>query len=160
MILATVLWIFVGTVPGQIIYICFLFLLCSIFNSGNGIAQTRYLLCAVPADKQNQINIINVMASISLGIAPLLGGLFLKFSSNWRFEILNLPLGNYQILFIISAVLFALPHMLTKGLKQRKDTPTLHVLAIATRPLLRTMGPFLALMRRRPANRPNTDLPD
>lgn len=151
MIVSTFLWVFVGTARFDIIFVCALYLFWSIFNSGNGIAQTRYLLHAVPADKQNQINIINVIASLALGVAPLFGGLFLKLTPAWRFAVAGLSFNNYHVLFVIAAALFLVPHILRKELKHKKDTPTLHVLAVVTRPLLRTIGPFLGVQT--PPNR-------
>ena len=139
--LFTLPWIFVKEDSGVLVLV--LFFLWSIFHSGNGIAQTRYMLHAVSPEKQNQINIINVISAFSMGLAPLFGGLFLKVTGSVRFNITGLGFDNYDVLFIISSALFIAPYLLRKSLRQKKDTPTMHVLAIVTRPMLSIFGPFL-----------------
>ena len=144
----TMLWLFVGKSAFSAVFVFGLFFFWSVFNSGNGIAQTRYIMHAVPANKQNQINIINVIAIITVGIAPLFGGLFLKLTNNISFQLSAKTINNYHFLFIISAVMFILPHLLRRKLKSKKDTPTMQVIAFVTRPLRNMFGPFMGSTRR------------
>jgi MFS family permease len=145
--LFTAPWIFVG--ENSSILVLALFFLWSIFHSGNGIAQTRYMLHAVSPKKQNQINIINVISAFAMGLAPLFGGLFLKLTAGVRFNLARLAFDNYDLLFVISSAAFIAPYLLRKSLRQKKDTPTMHVLAIVTRPMLSIFGPFLRPNSRR-----------
>lgn len=146
--IATVFWLLVGKDSFGTVLVLALFFFWSIFNSGNGIAQTRYILHAVPADKQNQINVINVFATSAMGIAPLVGGLFLGLTTNLSFQLSGKTVSNYHVLFIISAALFILPHLLQRKLTLTKDTPTMQVVAFVTRPLRNMFGPFIRINRR------------
>jgi MFS family permease len=139
----TILWLFVGKSAFGAVFVFGLFFFWSVFNSGNGIAQTRYILHAVPEDRQNQINIISTIAMLAASIAPLFGGLFLKLTGNISFQISAKTIDNYHFLFIISAAMFILPHILRRKLKSKKDTPTMQVIAFVTRPLRNMFGPFM-----------------
>ena len=145
---STVLWIFIGKDTLSTVLVLALFFFWSVFNSGNRIAQTRYILHAVPADRQNQINVINVIASFVMGIAPLLGGLFLGLTRDYSFEFAVFRFNNYHILFIISAALFVLPHLLCGKIRQKADAPTMQVVAIVAHPLLNIFGPFMRISKR------------
>lgn len=146
--IATIFWLFVGKGSFGSVLVLALFFFWSIFHSGNGIAQTRYILHAVPPDKQNQINVINVFATSAMGIAPLVGGLFLALTSSFGFEFFGRAVNNYHMLFIVAAALFILPHLLQRKLKSTKDAPTMQVVAFVTRPLRDMFGPFIRINRR------------
>lgn len=146
--ICTVFWIFVAKNTFGAIFILMLFFFWSVFNSGNGIAQTRYILHIIPADKQNQINIMNIIANLSMGISPLLAGLFLYLTKDLNFGIAAKRLSNYHILFIISAMLFILPHLMRRKLKLHKDRPTTELIAFVTRPLRTRFGPFIRIRKK------------
>lgn len=144
--LVTIPWLWVGKDSGVLVFA--LFFLWSVFFGGNGIAQTRYILHTVNPARQYQMNIINIIASLALGIAPLIAGLFLKLTEDFGFGtpiVAGGHFNNYHLLFTISAALFICPHILRKGLGQKKDTPTAEVMVIVTRPLRGLFGPFIRI---------------
>jgi MFS family permease len=143
MIVSTFMWVMVGKSAFDSILVFILYIFYSIFHNGNGIAQTRYILHAVPSNKQNYINIINMATIFSWAVAPLLGGLFLTFTKNHSFHSSAATPENYRILFITAAALFIIPHLLRRKLELKKDTPTMHVIAFVTRPLRNLFGPFV-----------------
>lgn len=120
-----------------------LYFIGSIFISGNGIAQTRYILHTVSPDKQSQITIANTMFVLACGVSPLLGaGLLKLMDGQVSLQLGLLPVDHYDLLFVIAALLFLLPHRLRKGLGLKKDIPTLHVVVFVLRPLVNLFGPF------------------
>lgn len=137
MICITLMWLMVQKSGFASVLLFALFFFQSVFNSGNGIAQTRYILHAVPRDKQNYITIINLFAVITAGISPLVGGFFLHLTRNLNFQTGAVQLDNYYLLFVISAVLFIVPHILRNRLKCKKEASTAVVLAIVSRPFYR-----------------------
>lgn len=143
MIIVTLLWILVTRSTFGSILIFALYFLHSMFNCGNGIAQTRYILHTISPDKQNHITLLNNAVFIAWGIAPLLGGLFLALTRNMEFELGSWSGNNYDVLFAIAAALFLIPHRLRRRLGLTKDTPTRHVLAFMMRPLIQAIGPFV-----------------
>ena len=151
--LFTVPWIFVAKGNASAVLAMALFFMVSVFNSGNGIAQTRYLLHAVSTEKQNQINVINVIISIAIGIAPVIAGVLLKLTEDFSVTIAGKTFNNYHGLFILSSILFIIPHILRRKLKLKNDTSTPQVIAFVTRPLRNIFGPFIRITRR-PRDRP------
>ena len=83
----------------------------------------------------------------------MLGGLFLTAAKNYVFSSGGLNLNNYRLLFVISGVLFVIPHILRKKLKSKKDTPTLQLLALKTRPVRNMFGPFIRIDKRSSGSR-------
>ena len=148
MIVVTITWLLVENSPTGTAVICTLYFLNSVFNSGNGIALTRYMLHAVPSNKQNQINIMNMISIFSMAIGPVIGGLLLWLTKNWTFHCGALSMNNYHLLFVISACLFFVPHTLRRKLKIRKDTSTSDVLAIVSRPVRGIMGTFIRIKKK------------
>ena len=142
MVVAMLMWIVIDKSQFGAVLIFILFLFTSIFNSGNGIAQTRYLINNIPSDKQYCIVIINTIAVFSVAIGPVLGGLFLKLTEGHTFSSGALNMNNYHIFFVINAALFVIPHNLRKRLRVENEVPTNEVVAIVTRPLMNIMGPF------------------
>ncbi len=148
MIIASMLWIAVEKNTFSSVFIFFIYFIWSFFNSGNGIAQTRYMLHAVPAHRQYFLNIILTITYSATALGPLLGGLFLRNSTNLTFQSGAVSLNNYHILFILSSVLFVIPHILRKKLQIKKDTPTSRVLADITRPLKNVFVPFVKVSKK------------
>lgn len=142
MIMVSFLWILVDKSTFGAAAAFTLFLLGSVFNSGNGIAQTRYLLHAVPKDQQNHINIVNMISVLVTALAPLVGGAFLAITSNLHFEHGAVSLNNYHMLFLLTGMLFIIPHILRRRLGTKKDAPTSRVFAFATQTLRGIFGPF------------------
>jgi len=148
MIATTLLWIFVRKDTFGTVLVFLLYLLGSIFNSGNGIAQTRYILHAIPSHKQSHVSLVNTAVFTTWGIAPLLGGLLLSLTQDLHLTLGTFEFGNYQLLFVITAALFLLPHFLRLRLKLAKDTPTPQVLVFVLRPLINLLGPFIRIGRK------------
>jgi len=145
MSLCSLCWMLVGYNTLSRMLVFALFFLWSLFHSGNGIAQTRYMMHIVPASKQNYITIVNVFLSLAAGLAPLLGGFFLATSRGVSVGAGPGGFNNYDLLFIIAACLFVVPHRLHNKLRATNDKPALQVIAIVTRPLLNIFGPFLGI---------------
>lgn len=146
--MSMILWLFVGKNTAGVVLVPVLYFLWSVFNSGNAIAQTRYILHTVSPDKQYQINIINVIAFLSIGIAPLIAGFFLKITSGFSVNINIMQFNNYHLLFVISALLFITPHILRHKLRIDKDSSTMDVLVFVTKPLRNFFGPYIPVKRR------------
>jgi predicted MFS family arabinose efflux permease len=141
MLLATAAWVFVGkSSAAGMTLVMLLYLFWSAFNSGNTIAQTNYMLRAVPPHKQNYMNFILLAQRLATAIAPFLAGLFLNFTKNLHIDIPNVVhIGSYDMLFLANAVAFAIPHLMRKPLKAQTDLPTSHVLTLVARPILDTI---------------------
>ena len=122
-----------------------LFFAVSVFGSGNGIAQTRYLFHAIPNHKQNYINIVNIFFFVACAIGPVLAGLFLYFGRDWHFTSGAVDLNNYHALFLLNGLLFLLPHILRRKLRLVKEKSTVEVMTIMARPLRNMIGPFIHL---------------
>ncbi len=147
MITVSLLWILVEPSNFGSFLVFVLYFASSIFNSANGIAQTRYMLHSVPADKQYFMNIIQVVAGCAMAVGPLLAGIFLANTESLSLHSGDVTLNNYCLLFIFTACLFAIPHTLRKKLRMKKEAPTLEVLAIIARPVRNIIGPFLSIKR-------------
>lgn len=145
MIVIAMLWIMVEKSGFGAVLIFILYFFWGIFTSGNGIAQTRYILHTVPATKQFYINLLNFVSFAFCAIGPLVGGIFLTATTNVRMKSGAVDLNNYQIMFVITALLFVIPHMLRKKLRWKKETPTTQVLATVIRPLRNVFGPFIRI---------------
>jgi len=153
--LCSLCWVLVGYNQFSRVLVFVLFFLWSLFHSGNGIAQTRYMMHTVPAGKQNYITIINVFLSLAAGLAPLLGGFFLATSRGISFGTGPAGFNNYDLLFIVTAFLFIVPHRLRNKLQVAHEKPTMQVIAIVTRPLRNIFGPFLGINNGRAQNEDN-----
>ena len=149
MIITSFLWILVEPSLFGSILIFLLYFFWSVFNSGNGIAQTRYMLHAVPTNQQYLLNIIQLVTGLSMAVGPLLGGLFLAHTESFSLSSGAIKLNNYHIWFILTSLIFIIPHILRKKLRFRKETPTIEVLAIVSQPLREVFGAFLSLRVKR-----------
>jgi len=137
-------WVLVGKNSFSAVYIFGLYAVWSIFQSANGIAQTRYMLHLVSPDRQSNIVIINAVINLSLAFAPLIGGIFLTISPALK-SALNLHgVNNYHMLFIFAAILTFIPHLMRKQMRVPQETPTTEVFVIITRPLRSMFGSFIS----------------
>ena len=148
MIITSFPWILIEPSLFGSILIFLLYFFWSVFNSGNGIAQTRYMLHAVPTDQQYLINIIQLITGLSMAVGPLLGGLFLAHTESFSLSSGAIHLNNYHVWFILTSLLFIIPHLLRRKLRFKKETSTLQVLAIVSRPLRNVFGAFLSFKTR------------
>jgi len=141
MLVTTAGWLFVQKASVFMMsYVMLLYLCWSIFNSGNTLAQTNYMLRAVPPNKQNYMNLILLGQRIALAVAPLLAGLFLHLSNDFYFEIpVNIKIGNYDIFFVINSLAFLIPHIMREPLRSKNDLPTSNVVTLLSRPILDTI---------------------
>jgi len=145
MIVTTILWILVAPGTFGTCLILVLFFVNWVFNGGNGIAQTRYMMHTVPAGKQYLICIIHMTWGLAAASGPLLGGWFLSKTENLHFESGALSLNNYHILFIASGLLFIVPHLLRKKLRTTDEATTMQVLTVITRPIWDIIGPIVTV---------------
>ena len=152
MIVTGLLWILVSPGAFGTCLVFVLFFVGWVFNSANGIAQTRYMMHIVPADKQYLLSIIHMVWGLSAATGPLLGGWFLSRTQWLKFQSGAVTMNNYHILFIISALLFIVPHFLRKKLRGSKEASTIEVLTIITKPLRDTLGPFITFRSQRNDN--------
>ena len=142
MSLFVLVWLFVDKSTVSFILILITITARSIFHHGNGIAQTRHMLNAVPSDKQGMMVVINTLVNMSVAISPLLGGVFLMLTENTNFNIASHNVNNYHLLFALSCLLMVIPHIIRKGFREEADTPTSDVLLLLRRPSLR-LGYFV-----------------
>jgi len=145
MVITNILWILVSPSTFGMYLVFVLFFVNWVFNSGNSIAQTRYMMHTVPADKQYLLSIVHMVWGLSAASGPLIGGWFLSKTENIRFESGAVSLNNYHILFIVSGLLFIVPHLLRKKLRTTDETSTVKVLTIITRPIWDVIGPIVTL---------------
>jgi hypothetical protein len=138
-------WIFMDNSLFSFIFIMAAVMARSVFHHGNGIAQTRYMLSAVPEDKQGMIIIINIFMTLSIAVAPLLGGFFLLFTDNLQMDILPWKTNHYQMLFLLSGLLMIVPHSMRKGFRLAGETPTSEVLMLLQRPTLNRLNHFVRI---------------
>ncbi len=135
-------WIFFekGTFGAVLVFV--LFLAGSIFNSGNSIAQTRYLFHMVPKNKQYFIVIINTLNVSAWSLGPLLAGGFLHVSGDLEFSAGFMEMNNYHLLFIVNALCFLIPHYLRRYMILEGDASTREVAVILSRPIKSVFGPM------------------
>lgn len=137
-------WLLVGKNSFSAVYIFGLYAVWSIFQSANGIAQTRYMLHLVSPDRQSNIVIINAVINCSLALAPLIGGIFLTISPALKSALSLHGVNNYHMLFIFAAILTFIPHLMRKQMRVPQETPTTEVFVIITRPLRSMFGSFVS----------------
>jgi len=147
MIVTAILWIVIDKNSFSKIAVMILYFSFGIFHSGNGIAQTRYVLNAVPETKPNYINIVNFTTFFFISLAPIIAGLFLTLTKNISFSSGALNMNNYHILFVLTGTLFIIPHLLRRKLRVAKEKSTSDVVAFVIRPLRNIFGPFKNLNR-------------
>jgi MFS family permease len=143
MIIMLAAWLLVGHNQFSAVLVFLLYAGWSIFQSANGIAYTRHMFHTVPENDPLNMVIINGIIFISMAIAPLIGGLFLKLSTNWHLKSGGLSINNYHMLFLAASVLVLTPHYICKKFQNNVETPAVKVFVIVTRPLLGMFGSFI-----------------
>jgi MFS family permease len=143
MIIALAGWVLVGHNRFSVVFVFFLYAGWSVFQSANGIAYTRHMFHTVPESDQSNLVIFHAAIFFPVALAPLIGGLFLKVSTNWHFESGGLSINNYHMLFLAASILVLAPHYIRKKFRNDVETSTVKVLAIVTRPLLEMFGSFV-----------------
>jgi len=150
MIATTLLWVCVGQSVFGATAAIGLYLFGSVFNCGNGIAQTRYIFYATDSTRQSEITIANMIVFVTWGIAPLFGVGMLRLTESIQFQIASMPFDHYDLLFALNALLFLIPHRLRGKLGLMKETPTAKVMVFVLRPLINLFGPFARLGNQNP----------
>jgi hypothetical protein len=142
-------WVPIGNNPFSTVFVFVLYAGWSIFQSANSIAYTRHMFHTVPENDQSNLVIINAFIFISVAMAPLISGLFLKLSANWHFESGGLSVNNYHMLFMLASALVLLPHRICKKFQNNVETSAVGVFAIVTRPLRMMFGSFVSFPTKR-----------
>jgi len=142
-------WVLVGHNRFSVVLVFILYAGWSIFQSANAIAYTRHMFHTVPESDQSNMVIFNATTFLSIAIAPLASGLFLKLSTNWHFESGGVSINNYHILFLLASALVLIPHRVCKKFQNNVETSTAGVFVIITRPLLMMFGSFVSFPTKR-----------
>ncbi|MFI4911607.1 MAG: MFS transporter [Sedimentisphaeraceae bacterium JB056] len=140
------LWILVDINPFSKIFIFVLYFLWGMFTAGNGIAQTRHMLHSTPRNNQAAIVLITIISSISLALAPLIGGILLSATKGLSIKSGAINLNNYHILFLLSALLFTIPYNLRRKLRITKEDSTNYVMSSILRPLRQAIGSHIRVV--------------
>ncbi len=140
MIAVLVGWLLVDRNLFSNIYVFVLYASWSVFQSGNGIAQTRHMFHTVGETDQSNLSVVNGFFFLSVAIAPLVGGFFLWASSNWLVKSGALNANNYHMLFILAALIVIIPHCMGKHFQRAKENSTVEVFVVVTRPLISLFG--------------------
>ena len=142
-------WVLVGNNTFSAVLVFILYAAWSIFQSANGIVQTRHMFHTVSETDQSSMVIINAFIILSIAIAPLVSGLFLKLSANWHFESGGLSINNYHMLFILATALVLIPHRACKKFQNNVETSAVEVFVIITRPMRMLFGAFVSFPTKR-----------
>jgi MFS family permease len=142
-------WILVGNNMFSSVLVFFLYAGWSIFQSANGIAYTRHMFHTVPENDQSNLVVFNAILFISIAIAPLMSGLFLKLSENWYLESGGLSINNYHMLFLMASALVLIPHWVCKKFQNNVETSAAGVFVIVTRPMRMMFGSFVSFPTKR-----------
>jgi MFS family permease len=147
-LVAIACWLLVGNNPFSAVFVFVLYGVWSIFQSANGIAQTRYMMQAVPDTDQSAIVVIHAVSFFSIGLAPLIGGLCLRLLSEVQIDSGAIQMNRYHLLFVFSALLISVPHCMHKHFQVDHESSAYAVFAIVTRPLRTLFGSFIVLPKR------------
>lgn len=142
-------WVIVDKNLFSAIYVFALYGLWSVFQSANGIAQTRYMFHAVSETDQSNMVIINACLTLSIALAPLISGLFLWLSPEWYVQSGALSINHYHMLFLFSALLVLIPHRMHKRFQNNLEMPTAEVFVMVTKSLLTLFGSFVSFPLKR-----------
>jgi len=142
-------WLLVGQNLFSAIFVFFLYGMWSIFQSANGIAQTRYMMHAVPETDQSAIVVIHSVSFFSIALAPLIGGLCLWLLSEVQIDSGAIRMNRYHLLFVFSALLISVPHSMHKHFQVDNESSAYEVFTIVTRPLRTLFGSFIVLPKKR-----------
>jgi len=142
-------WVLVGNNAFSAVLVFVLYAGWSIFQSANSIAYTRHMFHTVPETDQSNLVIINAFIFLSIAMAPLTSGLFLKLSADWHFESGGLSINNYHMLFILASALVLIPHRVCKKFQNNVETSAVEVFVVITRPLRMLFGSFVSFPTKR-----------
>ena len=142
-------WVLVGNNAFSSIFVFVLYAGWSIFQSANGIAQTRHMFHTVPETDQSNLVIINAFIFLSVAMAPLASGLFLHLSADWHLESGGLSINNYHMLFLLASALTLIPHRVCRKFQNNVETSAAGMFVIVTRPLRMMFGPFVSFPTKR-----------
>lgn len=148
-IIAIACWLLIGHNLFSAIFVFVLYGLWSVFQSANGIAQTRYMLHAVPETNQSMIVVVHTTLFLSIALAPLIGGLCLWLLSEVQLQTGAVNMNRYHLLFLFSSLLITVPHFMHKHFQTDNESSTFEVFVIMTRPLRTLFGAFVVLPKRR-----------
>jgi len=137
------LWIIIDDGGFSRFFVFVLYFMWGMFTAGNGIAQTRHILHSTPRTDQAAIVLTNLLSSISLATAPLLGGIFLSLSRDISVKSGAVSFDNYHILFLLSTLLFIVPYKLRRKLRITEEDSTLYVMSAILRPLRQAIDSFI-----------------
>jgi MFS family permease len=140
------LWLIVDSQMFSRIFVFVLYLMLGIFSAGSGIAQTRHMLNSTPRSNQASIVLITITSSISLALAPLLGGIFLSATKGTVLYSGAFALNNYHLLFLISGLLFIIPYNLRRKLRITKEDSTNYVMTSVLRPVRQAIGSHIRVL--------------
>lgn len=142
-------WVLVDTNAFSAVFVFVLYACWSVFQSANSIAYTRHMFHTVPESDQANLVVINAFIFISVAIAPLVSGLFLKLSADWHIRTGGLDINNYHMLFILASALVLAPHRVCKNFQNNVETSAAEVFVIVTRPLRMMFGAFVLFPTKR-----------
>jgi len=121
------------------------FFLAGVFNGGNSIAQTNYLMGVVGPQQQAAYFAVTTTLSIAaIGIAGLVGGFLLRWLEDVVISQGALSLNAYQLVFLLSGLLFAVPHAVRGRLRHGKEISSAEVITFILRPVRMTLGVLAA----------------
>jgi MFS family permease len=142
-------WLIVDRNAFSGVYVFALYGLWSVFQSANGIAQTRHMFHMVSESDQSNLVVINALLTLSIAVAPLTSGLFLWLTAGWQAQSGALNVNNYHMLFALAAAMVTIPHLMGKHFHDTKENSTSEVFVVVTRPLITLFGAFIALPKKR-----------
>ena len=148
MMICLVGWLLVDNGPIGLTIAIVLFGLIGIFNGGQSIAITRYFFSIIKRDQQaSYVTMWSVMSVGTIGAAGFIGGAFLNWTETLELHQGAFTLGPYQVLFLMSALLLCVPHMIRTRLRRGDETPSAEIIAFVTRPLRMVLGTVATVAR-------------
>ena len=142
-------WVLIGNNSFSAILVFALYAGWSVFQSANSIAYTRHMFHTVPESDQSNMVIVNAIIFISVAIAPLISGLFLKLSADWHIRSGGLDINHYHMLFLLAALLVLAPRAICKKFQNNVETSAVEVFVVITRPLRMLFGSFVSFPTKR-----------
>ncbi len=144
--ISILLWLLIDDSGFSRIFVFVLYYLWGMFTAGNGIAQTRHMMHTTPKGNQASLVLINIVTSISLAIAPLAGGIILALTKDVVISSGAITLNNYQLLYLLCAILFIIPYNLRKKLRITKENSTNYVMSAVLRPIRQSIASHLRVL--------------
>ncbi|MFH1823751.1 MAG: MFS transporter [Candidatus Firestonebacteria bacterium] len=113
------------------IFIPAVYLIGSAFWSGFNLAQFNILLKLSPRNERAAYIAVNTfLVSIFSAIAPILGGLILDKIGDFKFYVLFMYFGGFQILFLMSGLFRILPIIFLKKIEEPKEEKVEKVISV------------------------------